>query len=385
MAQTHASYHSFRSTEVTEASALNPGRKAHAAESRSPRTPGRSVVRRGVAVLLGVAVVAGIWSPHALGTIPTAREAALAESLEVPLWGNVRKIRDAQNLADHYQKSLLLQSGQMKHVLKKIEKKGSIDDYAKPPEGCEATVVIVRHCEKGNIREHCNYAGYERSVYLSTLFGDAGERWPAPSFIFAMSPGGRHKKRKMNFREIETVGPLSDKIGVPVDYSYSEKTVNKMAAEILTFLQTGALCGKVALISWKHSNIGHLAHHLGCGPSEGCPLDYRGHSFDNAWQLKFVYQESLHSVRKDLKLRNQKPSWHVFGSVQPEGFDPLAFSKRMGDYPLNGTAHGARWQNAAVNIPERKHLRDTQSWKDLLDGEWPTDTTRTSKVRGDHF
>jgi hypothetical protein len=144
MAQTQPSYHSFRSTEATEVSALNPGRKAHAAESRSPRNPGRSVVRRGVAVLLGVAVVAGIWSPHALVTIPTAREAALAESLEVPLWGNVRKIRDAQNLADHYQKSLLLQSGQMKHVLKKIEKKGSIDDYAKPPEGCEATVVIVR-------------------------------------------------------------------------------------------------------------------------------------------------------------------------------------------------------------------------------------------------
>lgn len=26
-----------------------------------------------------------------------------------------------------------------------------------------------------------------------------------------------------------------------------------------------ARCGKLTLISWKHSNIGHLAHRLGCG------------------------------------------------------------------------------------------------------------------------
>jgi hypothetical protein len=39
--------------------------------------------------------------------------------------------------------------------------------------------------------------------------------------------------------------------------------------------------------------------------------------------------------------------WNVFGTVQPEHFDPLAFSKTVGDYPPGGsTATGstlAQW------------------------------------------
>lgn len=62
-----------------------------------------------------------------------------------------------------------------------------------------------------------SHTGYERSVYLATLFGDGNERWPSPSYIFAESPGFRSAKMKMNFREIETVGPVAQKAGVPVD------------------------------------------------------------------------------------------------------------------------------------------------------------------------
>jgi hypothetical protein len=36
--------------------------------------------------------------------------------------------------------------------------------------------------------------------------------------------------------------------------------------------------------------------------------------------------------------------WKTFGSVQNEGFDPLSFSKLMGDYPQGGTQVGARWK-----------------------------------------
>jgi hypothetical protein len=41
--------------------------------------------------------------------------------------------------------------------------------------------------------------------------------------------------------------------------------------------------------------------------------------------------------------------WNVFGSVQPEHFDPLAFSKSVGDYPPGGIASSqsstlAQWQ-----------------------------------------
>lgn len=123
------------------------------------------------------------------------------------------------------------------------------------------------------------------------------------------------------------------------------------------------MCGKVTLVAWKHSQIAHLAHHLGCGPNQGCPIDYRGSSFDNAWQIKFTYRTPEHSERKDLELP-RKPRWEIYGSVQPEGFDPLSYSKIAGDYPPGGTRHGARWKKAEESYPERRSYKDTAGWKE---------------------
>jgi hypothetical protein len=133
--------------------------------------------------------------------IPTEEEMDLAREFET----SFLSIRKAQLLADS---SLLTRpvTRRMHKHKKKILKKVDAD----PEEGCEATVILVRHCEKGSVREHCSYPGYERSVYLASLFGDDNERWPAPSAIFAENP--RRHKNKMNFREIELVGPTSEKL-----------------------------------------------------------------------------------------------------------------------------------------------------------------------------
>jgi hypothetical protein len=129
----------------------------------------------------------------------------------------------------------------------------------------------------------------------------------------------------------------------------------------MTYVQTGQMCGKLALIVWKHSEIGHMARHLGCGPTEGCPLDYKGNNFDNAWQIKYTYRTPRHSDRHDLAVQ-ASPRWDIFGSVQPEGFDALAFSKLSGDYPYGGTAHGARWEKIQVDYPERTSKHETAGW-----------------------
>lgn len=129
----------------------------------------------------------------------------------------------------------------------------------------------------------------------------------------------------------------------------------------MTFLQTGQMCGKLTLIVWKHSDIGHLARKLGCGPSQGCPIDYKGRSFDDAWQIKYTYRTKQHSEHKDLSL-DHKPKWDIYGGVQAEGFDPLAFSKQAGDYPFGGTDHGARWEKVKVDYPERKSKHETAGW-----------------------
>ena len=200
-------------------------------------------------------------------------------TFDLPLIGQRIHKRYAQSLADDFRLTFLTQS-------KARELKHRDKPKFMAPEGCEATVVIVRHCEKGSIREHCSYVGYERSVYLSTIFGDNEERWPSPSYIFALDAGKRHDPKKKVYREMETVLPLAVKSNVTVDYSYDTGRVGLLARRVSDLLRSGEACGKAIVICWKHSEIPHLAHKLGCGPGQGCPADYPSFTFDQAWQIK---------------------------------------------------------------------------------------------------
>ena len=187
----------------------------------------------------------------------------------------------------------------------------------------------MRHCEKGNLKKHCDYIGLERSVYLASLFGDKNERWPTPAYIFAESPDGRRNSYKRNYREVETAGPLSQKTGVEVDASYNTVTESDLVDYVADLLKRGDLCGKLVVIVWKHSGIGRLARKLGCGHDQGCPDDYRGKNFDEIWQLRYVYNFVV-GPNVEYHHHNRPRLWQVFGSVQDEGFDPLAFSKTQG-------------------------------------------------------
>ena len=261
------------------------------------------------------------------------------------------------------------------------------------PVGCETTIVLIRHCEKGSVAEHCAYSGYERSVYLSTLFGADG-KYPAPSFIFAEAPIARHSREKMNFREVETVGPLSVAMNVKVDDSYTDETLYDLAHRLKHQVKRGALCGQVVVIVWKHSRIGELAHMLGCGPHQGCPIDYSGKTFDQLWQIRYIYTNLWnHSTHKKRFIQYPSiPYWNVFGSVQYENFDPLAFSNRFGDAysPHRGqsalpvspileesrdmddfsdvASHDMNWEDEVVAYPERKYSTDTAGWKVTMVG-----------------
>jgi len=264
---------------------------------------------------------------------------------DIPLLGrsNKWKRHRAQTMADDYRDSYLLAI--------EPDSSGVVDlsdgVYDSAPDGCEGTVVIVRHCEKASIREHCSYIGYERSVFLATLFGSRNARWPKPSFIYAESPIGRNNPRKHNFREVETVLPLADKAGLTINSSF--QSVSRLADDIIGKLASGEMCGKVAVVAWKHSGIVSLANKLGCGPSQGCPFDYPGQSFDEAWTIKFAYDKLWHSEQKSGKIPKYA-RWQVFGSVQTENFDPLNFSKEFGDYPKGGTRHGGRWRGQWANV-----------------------------------
>ena len=255
------------------------------------------------------------------------------------------------------------------------------------PIGCETTVVLIRHCEKELIAEHCAYNGYERSVYLSTLFGDdTTAKYPKPRYIFAESPISRNThSHKMNFREVETVGPMAEVLNVPIDDSYTDETIYDLARHLKERIKHGDFCGQVVVIVWKHTRIGELAHMLGCGPLQGCPIDYSGKSFDQLWQIRYVYtNEFTHSTHKHHFLHHPADNvyWKVFGSIQYENFDPLAFSKLRGDDydsmefrndptdddepKVEDSRHHndhTAWQEDVVSYPERSYSTDTAGWK----------------------
>lgn len=286
----------------------------------------------------------------------------------VPLLGSGRNKIRAQSIAEQYRIGGLGSHGDEKHKHKHGRhskfNKDRHNDEIKTPIGCEATVMLLRHCEKENEFEHCNYVGYERAAYLPSLFGNDGERWPNPSYIFALNPGERHNRWKRNFREVELILPLAEKANVTVNADYGTPTTSEFARHLHGLLKSGEMCGKLVVISWKHEDLPRLARRLGCGPVEGCPLDYRGSTFDQVWQIKFVYRVPLHPMTKKQAKRGvlpRKASWWVYGSTQLEGFDPLSFSKQAGDYPTDGKEKGASWM-FDFEHDERWRAVDQEKW-----------------------
>lgn len=217
--------------------------------------------------------------------------------------------------------------------------------------GCESTVIIIRHCEKygpfvpdeqGN--QHCSYLGLERSAYLATLFGT---RWPKPSQLYALTP---ERDGYWNFREWETLEPLSKQSGVPIQIAERQH----VASNFFDLLHSGDLCGKVTVFCWKHDWIPELAAHLGCSDAQGCPDDYPHGEYDQTWQLKYVFHPSEpDDFRKGesdlvpgrrLSTSSKQGGWAVYGSVTQQHFDALAHSYDVGDYPEGGVRSGGRWQ-----------------------------------------
>ena len=180
--------------------------------------------------------------------------------------------------------------------------------------GCEATVVLIRHCETEDFEsdeveiKHCNYAGFQRSEYISSLFGT---RWPEPSYIYASSSD--EKPEEKDYREVETVLALSKRIGVPINSEYGKHDINSLSRDLISKLQHGDLCEKLVLVSLKHDSIPYLAASLGCGEDEGCPDYYPDETHDQAWTITFLYDGGsmldsyIHSALKP----TLSPTWRT--------------------------------------------------------------------------
>jgi hypothetical protein len=204
------------------------------------------------------------------------------------------------------------------------------------PKECEATILLIRHCEDlgGGTRykddtKHCSYLGFERSIYLASLFGNstANARWPLPSRLYGIRKGG-------NVRQYETLQPLSEKANVTITEFSFDSAIHQLSSSILTGIASGDLCHQVVIIAWKHDFIKDLAASLGCGQAnQGCPDSWDDYDFDSVWQLKYVYQPKQFRQELDKRIEEGQvdTEWMIYGTRSTQGFDPLAFSKAKYD------------------------------------------------------
>ena len=232
-----------------------------------------------------------------------------------------------ENLIQFYAK-------EAEQALQRLNNISNNKSHSSMPAGCEATVLIFRHCEDlgGHDRyedgtSHCSYLGFQRSIYLSTLFGNSTEsRWPLPRKLY-----GVWNKDGTNKRQYETLRPLSDKSGVPIEMFRFESAPPQVQEKVFHLLATGTFCNQVIAIAWKHAFIRALAATLGCDQERGCPDQYGDYDFDTVWELQYVYkpeQLRAHPASENVYQHQNKSlvrGWKVFGSVTHENFDALAF------------------------------------------------------------
>ncbi|KAL7531463.1 hypothetical protein ACHAWF_003781 [Thalassiosira exigua] len=242
--------------------------------------------------------------------------------------------------------------------------------------------MIMRHCDKEvKVRihgkehttdkrdkfgdRHCSAKGKRRSEYIATLFVEPDEyesllekqsgkrevadgippvpmiksslrkvssaaapkkpQFPTPLKLYALAPerpANKPSKVHDNFREIETITPLSEKFDLDVDERFGVYEEGDLASDFFEKLServTGevgmmkrayngtdssvaaearsSLCDNgMTVVNWKHSRIPYLARALGCGANQGCPKKYKGHDFDTVWLLTFQYTLLLDKV-----------------------------------------------------------------------------------------
>ena len=88
-----------------------------------------------------------------------------------------------------------------------------------------ARILLMRHAEKTGdpIDHNLSQEGYARAAklpdYILTTFG-------MPKFLFATS------KSQHSVRPIETIEPLSAKIGVPIDAAYADQDYGFLASKL---------------------------------------------------------------------------------------------------------------------------------------------------------
>ena len=268
-----------------------------------------------------------------------------------------------------------------------------------PPKKCTVTVLIARHCndygvyakdddESGD--KHCSYVGYERTRYFASQFADINttkeeqqhQRWPSPIALYALLP---EQHKGINYRQIETLLPLAGKSNANINIVgkaeqvassifdqlqnthrdpaknatsskhelHESETVKKHKNDTV---EENPYCGQVIVIAWKHDNIPEVAAALGCGPDQGCPLEYPDDDYDLVWQLRFVHEPPAPKNEVPWLVHQDSPfliddSGHLLSQQQRKQLDAAYVIDGYNGPSKNGTGN-----------PFRKHISQSRGW-----------------------
>ena len=122
----------------------------------------------------------------------------------------------------------------------------------------DARILLMRHAEKTGdpLDPHLSPDGYTRAAqladYIPATFG-------LPQFLIATSIS------KHSMRPIETLQPLSVKIGVAVDATYADQDYGALASQLLSDPRY-ANAGTLIVVCWHHGNIPLMASALRAKP-----------------------------------------------------------------------------------------------------------------------
>src|SRR6202790_4144193 len=117
-----------------------------------------------------------------------------------------------------------------------------------------ARILVMRHAEKtGDPKDpHLSPDGSARAAkladYIPAAFGTS-------QFLIPTS-GSKHSTRP-----IETIQPLSAKIGVPIDATFADQDYGALASQLLSD-QRFADAGSLIVVCWHHGNLPSMAHAL---------------------------------------------------------------------------------------------------------------------------
>lgn len=145
------------------------------------------------------------------------------------------------------------------------------------------TIMVIRHAEKptgkfqgvtpkGNQDpESLIVPGWQRAGALARFFAVPPSPLSVPQFLFAADA----EKATNSERPIQTITPLSDKLGLPINTNWKKKQWSEMT--------TAALQSKgVVLICWQHDDIPSIANQI---MGQNTAPQWPGDRFDMVWLL----------------------------------------------------------------------------------------------------